>query len=479
MAAPLGYHPAMRNPHPFLWPRRLAPPLAALLALLPLLLAGPSAAAGRPAAGQGPRNVIFLIGDGMGPAAVTLLRECQEQPTHLDSLLVGVCRTYSSDSRVTDSAAAVTALACGIKTKNGMIGLDPLDQPAANLLEGARARGLATGLVATSRITHATPAGFAAHVPERAQEGEIAAQMLKHRVDVLLGGGRGFFLPADGGGKRADGRDLLREAGDAGYQVLGSRADFLKPLRTPLLGLFHPDHMTLEIDRDAAKEPSLAEMTSAALTLLKQDPDGFFVMIEGSRIDHAEHDNDAGATLREMRAFDDAVGEAVAFARRDRHTLVVVTADHETGGLAIGRQRDGQSIYAFHPEVLERVRVSGWKMTRLLRGGAPLDSVMKACAGLDSLGDVDRSLVTKALAEKGDGPLDHAVNEIVSRRALVGWTTYGHTGIDVGLYAFGPGAERFRGVREDTDVAWTIADLARFDLKGITKRLRAEAGEKH
>lgn len=456
---------------------------AAALALLALLVGvAPAGAAPRIAAtpvGSAPRNIIFLIGDGMGPAAITLLRECQEIPTHLDSLLVGVCRTYSADSRVTDSAAAVTALACGIKTKNTMIGLDPAGQPVANLLEGAQARGMATGLVATSRITHATPAGFAAHVPERARESDIAAQMLEHRVDVLLGGGRGFFLPADAGGRRADGRNLLEEAGRAGYNVVDSRAELLKPLRAPLLGLFNRDHLTLEIDRDPKEEPSLVEMTRAALDVLKRDPDGFFVMIEGSRIDHAEHDNDAGDTVREMRAFDDAVGAAVAFARRDGQTLVVVTADHETGGLTIGRMRDGQSIYEFHPEVLNGVRASGWKMAHLLRAGAPLDSVMRVCAGLDSLGEVDRALVTQALADHGDGNLAHAVNEIVSRRALVGWTTYGHTGIDVGLYAFGPGAERFRGVLEDTDVAWRIAALARFDLKGITARLREEKAGSH
>jgi len=438
------------------------------LALSALAAAPPAA----PRAAPRLRNVIFLIPDGMGPAAVTLLREYEGRPTHLDSLLVGVCRTYSADSKVTDSAAAVTALACGIKTNNRMIGLDPAGRPVANLLEAAQSRGLATGLVVTSRITHATPAGFAAHVPERNQEEQIAAQMLEHRIDVLLGGGREYFLPRSAGGKRLDDRNLVSAARAQGYQYVATAAELRGPLRRPLLGLFDDDHMTYEADRDPAAEPSLAEMTGKTLDLLATDPDGFFVMIEGSRIDHAEHDDDAGATRYEMQAFDAAVGAAVSFARRDGQTLVVATADHETGGLSLGRLRSGNSLYAYYPEVLRGVRASGWKMVQAIRTGASGDSVLRVWAGLDSLGDADRTLLAEGIAGD-DVSLDHNLNEIVSRRALIGWTTYGHTGIDVGLYAFGPGAELFRGVHDNTDVAGLIAGLMGFDLAGLTAKLRA------
>ena len=287
-----------------------------------------------------PRRVIFLIGDGMGANQAALARHRAVGAAgrlHLERLpITGLVRTYSASSSVTDSAAAVTALACGVKTDNGRIGVAPDGTAWQTLLEKARSKGFRTGLVATSTITHATPAGFAAHVESRGSEAEIAAQMLEAGVDVLLGGGRKYWLSKPNG-SRDDGRDLIKEAKAAGYQVLYNRDMLIGAAPGPVLGLFAEDAMTTY-----APEPSLAEMAEAAIGLLSAKPkDGivsdprFFMMIEGSQIDWASHANDADNTVRQTLLFDMAVKEAIDFACRDKHTLVLVTADHETGGLSL------------------------------------------------------------------------------------------------------------------------------------------------
>jgi len=246
-----------------------------------------------------PRNVVFMIADGFGPASEAMARGANGAPLALDGVLTGAVSTAATDSRVTDSAAGATAYACGLKTVNGAIAVTPAGLPCQTVLEAARDAGLATGLVATSRITHATPAAYAAHVPERADEGEIAAQMAAARVDVLFGGGGRFFVPEAAGGSRTDGRDLRRELLAQGAVVTTTRAGFDRLRAAPAVALLAPDHMAYEIDRDETDEPSLAEMAVKALDLLAASPAGrdrgFFLMVEGSRIDHAGHANDAAA----------------------------------------------------------------------------------------------------------------------------------------------------------------------------------------
>ncbi|MEO1727008.1 MAG: alkaline phosphatase, partial [Bacteroidota bacterium] len=225
---------------------RASPPAHSLLWLLVLLFAAPWASAqpAEPNAPPPPRNLIVLIPDGFGPTSQTMAREylheIEGRELVLDRILSGAVRTYASDSRVTDSAASATAYASGVKTYNGAIGLDATRAPVATILEAAEARGMATGLVATSRITHATPAAFAAHVPQRGMELDIAAQMLDQGIEVILGGGRPFFLPTDTNtdyaGRRDDGRDLVEEARERGYAVALDRAGFNAFSAIPLGG---------------------------------------------------------------------------------------------------------------------------------------------------------------------------------------------------------------------------------------------------
>ena len=450
-----------------------------LTALLALALGAPAAhAAAAPAdATARPRNVILMIPDGCGPAAITLARLVSGRPLVLDSLLVGAVETHSADSHVTDSAASGTAYATGVKTRNRVLGMDPDERPLGTLLEAAEARGLATGLVTTADLTDATPAAFVAHVAQRVLQDSIAVQMLQHHVDVLLGGDPSRWRPVSEGGRRRDRRDLIAEHRARGGIVVTTPAELAAVRGLPVLGLFGIglDPIALEIDRDTLREPSLAQMTAKALELLGPSPHGFFVMIEGGRIDDAGHDDDPAGVAREVLAYDRAVGLALAFARRDRRTLVVSVADHETGGLGLGRRVGRESPYVIRPEALLAARASVWRMSGdIVDGGDPV-TVAERGTGVSPLADDERAALLAAAAApdslRRSGVL-RALSEIESRRASVGWSTGGHTGVDVGLYAFGPGSERFRGLHENTDVAHLIAELLGLDLDAETARLR-------
>ncbi len=290
-----------------------------------------AAVEGRPA-GDVPANIVFLIGDGMGVGQVTAAM-IEYGSLHMERLPVGgLLTTFASNRLVTDSAASGTAFATGHKTYNGAISVSPDKEPLKTVLEYAEEQGMATGLVATCSITHATPAVFAAHVDSRQNEKEIARQMTASGVDVLFGGGWSFFLPnSEPGGARTDGVNLLDELRER-MPVALSVEEFRKlPDTDAAAALFYPGHPPSV----AYREPSLAEMTDRALEILSRDEDGFFVMIEGSQIDWAGHENDHDWLMDEMADFDEAVGVVMDFAETDGRTLVIVTADHETGAYSV------------------------------------------------------------------------------------------------------------------------------------------------
>ena len=385
-----------------------------------------------------PKNVVFMIADGFGPASATLGAGAKGAPLAFDSLLVGSVETAATDSRVTDSAASATAYACGIKTYNGAIAVDTTGAPCRTVLEAAEAAGLATGLVATSRITHATPAAFAAHVDSRADEAEIARQLPASGVDLLVGGGRATFT--------GEGNELLLAAlTDDGWAVAQTRAAFDVLDALPALALLAPSHLAYEVDRDETDQPSLAEMARAALDLLAGSPDGqergFFLMVEGSRIDHAGHANDPAAHLGDILAYDRAVAAVLDWARRDGNTLVVSTADHETGGLTLGR--DG--VYRWDPAPLLAATASFERMTERLAAGEDPAAVVREGLALEALPEGTAEAIAGAVASGDPYALGPVVRDLASEPAGIGWTTGGHTAVDVGLYAFGPGAELFHG----------------------------------
>jgi alkaline phosphatase len=283
------------------------------------------------------RNIIFCIGDGMGLGQIALARMKATGPDgalYMERMpVVGFFGTHSADALVTDSAAAGTALASGVKTNNGMLGMTPDGTEYQTILEAAQAKGMATGLVVTSTISHATPAAFASHVTSRKMQDKIAEQLIANKVNVLFGGGEEYFLPKSSGkSKRNDEKNLIEQAKEAGYTYIRTAKELRDVQHPHILGLFQLGPLTT-----VAPEPSLAELTTKAIDILNHAGKnyGFFLMVEGSQIDWACHDNDTARTIRQTLLFDQAVEAAIDFAIKDKHTLVVVTADHETGGLTI------------------------------------------------------------------------------------------------------------------------------------------------
>jgi alkaline phosphatase len=292
--------------------------------------------------------VILFIGDGMGAEqrkAGQWLSVGQSGQLIMDQLPVqGWSQTASADNPVTDSAAGATAISTGVKTKNGYIGVDPAGDPLSTILEIAHARGWSTGLITTVQIAHATPASFAAHVPDRNDMTTIAAQLLEEGVEVLLGGGEDEFLRTDQTGhypepgERTDGRDLVSEASVAGYTYVYDDSGFqaVNAAGTnQLLGLFADEGMLRPYS------PGLAAMTEKAIEILSADPEGFFLMVEGGQIDWAGHANEAALAMEDVLGLDDAVQVALDYRASHADTLVIVTADHETGGMSVGLTSTG------------------------------------------------------------------------------------------------------------------------------------------
>ena len=416
----------------------------------------------------GKRNLIFMVSDGMGPASLSLTRSWRQYESGLpiddilvlDQHLIGTSRTRSSSSLVTDSAAGATAFSCARKSYNGAISVTPDHEPCGTILEAAKKAGYLTGLVVTTRITDATPACFASHANRREFEDLIAEQEignypLGRQVDLLMGGGRCHFLPnTTDGSCRADDKNVVELAKKNGFNYIDSRkdldhlTDLGKSVELPLLALFADRDIPYEIDRIHAKEtyPSQAEMAKAALNALKaatKDSDkGFFIMIEGSRVDHAGHDNDPAAQVREVMAHDEAFAVVLDFLKNDdTEGVVVSTSDHETGGLSTAKQLHlTYPSYRWFPGVLANVTRSAqyvaadWK--KWLNGdGASANDVSKRryikldlaekWLGIKDTTDEEADAIINA---EPIWPPMYLFGEMVSRRAQIGWSSHGHSG---------------------------------------------------
>jgi alkaline phosphatase len=325
-----------------------------------------------------PKNVIMMIGDGMGVAHIYAGYTANGGHLFLDNFRqIGFSKTQSANNYITDSAAGGTALSTGQKTYNGAIGVNTDTVAIKTVLEMAEGKGLATGLVSTSAITHATPASYIAHQGSRGSYEDIAADFMKTDIDVFIGGGYKHFA------ERKDKRDLTKELQANGYQVLRNPEDIYKVKSGKLAGLTADEHN----DVFPKRQISLPLSTQTALNILNQNKKGFFIMIEGSQIDWGAHQNNTIYVVNEMLDFDRTIGKALEFAAKDGETLIVVTADHETGGLA-------------------------------LTGGDMKKGTVK---GAFSTGD--------------------------------------HTAVMVPVFAYGPGAENFAGIMENTDIPKKIMGL--------------------
>ncbi|MEC0093478.1 alkaline phosphatase [Paenibacillus macquariensis] len=406
------------------------------------------------------KNVIFLIGDGMGVPYTTAYRYIKDDPstpvmekTEFDKYLVGNQMTYPEDEHenITDSASAATAMSAGIKTYNAAIAVDNDHTEVKTVLEQAKEQGKATGLVATSEITHATPAAFGAHDINRKNMDAIADdyydQMIngKHKVDVLLGGGLSNFVRKD--------RNLPELFKKDGYSYVTDRESLLKDTNNQVLGLFAAGGLDKAIDRDQ-NTPSLEDMTNAAINRLNKDKDGFFLMIEGSQIDWAGHDNDVVAAMSEMQDFEKAFKAAIDFAKKDENTLVVATADHSTGGMSVA----ANGKYNFDPDAIKAAKRTPDFIAKEIAAGANVEDTLKKYIALE-LSAAEIKSVQDASVSKDQSKIDTAIEAIFNERSNTGWTTGGHTGEDVPVYAFGPQKEKFSGLIDNTDNAKIIFDL--------------------
>ena len=351
------------------------------------------------------QSAVFFIGDGMGPQIVSIVKLYAERSLGRNLNMVelantgftGYMTTHPEDKLVTDSAASGTALATGQRTNNGMVGVTPDGEAVANLFEVAVKQGKAVGVVTTTSVTDATPAAFLAHASSRKMHFDIARQIVASDASVVLGGGWWFFMPPDRGG-REDGLDLTEEARLKGFDAVFERDHMIASNEERLLGLFAGDVLPYERVRDKNKVPSLAEMTAKALEMLSRDPDGFVLVVEGGRIDHAEHENSISDAVMDFLAFDDAIGEGMKYQQSDSTITLVVSADHDCGGPAI--------------------TAAGY--------------------GYPSYNQVDK------IADEGC--------------RFIKWVSGDHTGTMVPVFARGPGAHRFSGIQSNTELHDDIAE---------------------
>lgn len=441
---------------------------AVLAALAAMTLSGAAHAAGEA------KNVIFFLGDGMGATTVTAARIYKYGETGMLNMekleRTARIKTFSNDAQTTDSAPSMSAYMTGVKMNNEVIsmssntvavapGADSAGNktvnkcvsgngaPVATLLELAKARGKAVGSVTTTEVTHATPAATYAHICHRDAQYDIAAQAvpggtgynsaLGDGLNVLFGGGANHFTPFNASSNpkgRADGRNLVEEMKAKGYAYVANKADFdaLSATSDKVLGLFTTSsHMSYELDRDPTKQPSLAEMTAKSIDILSRDPDGYFLMVEGGRIDHALHGTNAKRVMEDTIAFDDAIKTALAKVDLN-NTLIVVTADHDHTMVINGYAKKGNPIL---------------DISRSYRDGQ---------ANKDADGNTYTTLVF------GNGPNRPSVRTSLDSATALGnnylqetavrLDSETHGGADVMLMATGAGATRFKGTLDNTRV---------------------------
>lgn len=423
------------------------------------------------------KNVILFIGDGMGISTITAARIYDGQKrgeTGEENSLsfehfpnVALVKTYNTNAQVPDSAGTASAMHTGVKTRIGVLGIGPeaekgvckdaLAYPLPLLGEQAKARGLALGIVTTTRITHATPASVYARSADRDWESDtsipadqqgqgckdIALQLAEARFDVALGGGTAMFYGKQGGGRRADPAADLPSAWAAknGGVVVKSAAELAAaPMDKPVLGLFHPSHMSFMAERKPdSTEPTLTDMTAQAIARLTADPDGFYLMVEGGRIDHAHHGGQAGYALEETVEFARAVQWAVDHTD-PAETLILVTADHSHVLTIAGYPRRGNDILGLVVPPKGSGEDGGDGESPLMAADGKPYTTLGYANGPGALAG-ERMLPQTGLAAR--------------QQATVPTGAETHAGEDVALFATGPGADRVRGVIEQ-NLIYTI-----------------------
>lgn len=409
-----------------------------------------------------PKNIIMVVADGMGPAFVSAYRYYMDNPdteivetTIFDDILVGTSRTYphKESGVVTDSAASATAMATGVKSYNGAIGVDVNKQALETVLQRAHKLGLKTGLAVTSHIVHATPAAYMVANEARSNYAQIADSFYddridgEHLADIMLGAGWGHFIRED--------RNLVELFKADGYQYIDdySQLSSIKP-SVPVLGLFGDDSLPWALDD--VDPLRLTSLTKAIVPYMDEDTldSGYFLLLEASQIDWAGHGNDIASAMAEMHDLAKTMEYLVAHVAKNPDTLVVLTADHSTGGLTIGANGD----YRWDPSFLKGFKKSISSMAAEINEQANKGAYVSDMFGfaltqaeIDSLDVINKDMKSRAIQS--------VLKAIVDARTNTGWTTSGHTGVDVDVFAFGASAKRFEGNQNNTDLADKIFDL--------------------
>lgn len=449
------------------------------------------------------KYIFYFIGDGMGKGHTELSEEFLKYALDDNNALLSLntlnvnttVATNSANAEVTDSAAAATALATGVKTNNAMVGLSPEGEVLTTLLEAVQAKGYSTGIITTARITHATPACFYAHNSHRENEDEIATELLDSNIDFIAGGGLCYFLPAeipenfqnlphdireiDVYSQRTDDVNLINKFADKGYEMFigpdGATEffDFDPKAGDKVFATFTYNNFPYEIDRVGGNTqfPSLSDLTRQATRLLSTDEEGFFLMVEGGRIDHASHNNDALGVIYDTLAFDNAVAVALDFyAAHPDETIIIVTADHETGGLEL--QSDAnykeafnsvEGVYASYEDELAPLYYSTDNKEDYLNKLNALGLKLTENELLELATIYDESALIYYSENELKTATSLALNRILNTRLGVSWTTYDHTADVVTLGVTGVFEQHFSSAKENIDNANILADILQVD----------------
>lgn len=431
------------------------------------------------------KNIIIMIPDGQSVSDTTLARWYKGgEALAVDELACGLVRTYSSDAPIADSAPAGTAYATGFKSHTGFVGvlpdentmpgMEPLAEedrrkPVASILEAAQMLGKGTGVIATSEIMHATPADFSAHYPSRKNYDSLSEQIVYQDIDVILGAGEYYLMPEG----RGDGENLVDEIKNMGYDYITTPEEMENTTSSRIWGMFAPKDLAYEMDRDPSEQPSLAEMTAKAIDVLSENENGFFLLVEGSKVDWASHANDPIGIISDTLAYDDAVKVAVDFAKEDGNTVVISVTDHGNGGMTIGSKAtdndyDKRKLEEFIAP-LKKASKTGEGVEKLFNEDmSNIVEVMEEYYGITDLTEEEIEAIKNTKA----GSMNYTVGPMISERANIGWTTNGHTGEDVPLYIYAPeGCKKLGGLVENTDIANYMAELFGISLAETTSKL--------
>jgi alkaline phosphatase len=450
---------------------------------LPGLAAAQAASAGAPA----PRFIFLFLADGAGIPHMEITRQ-YSRVIHNTGLIIsdkimkegttGLMTTHAADALSTDSAAAATALACGCKAKLGAVGMCADGTVPRTAIEIAQAIGLRVGLVTNAAIYDASPAAFVTHGPNRRDYRAIIERYLEVAPDVLMGGGRDQFLPkGQPGSRRTDDKDMIAAFTRKGYSYITDKQQLEQTRGGKVLGLFSRADMNFELDRDPLIEPSIYDMTQTAIRLLEQEnQNGFFLFVESENVDSAAHLSDIASVIRDYREFDRAVGLAFEFYRKyPRETLIIVTSDHETGGLgftaalrhldvpgpdnrlAAAGEEELRAIHSISISLRKASQILGPKPTP-----AAVDQLMTEHFSRFTLApDIKESIVkrrplTRTLYVDLNA---NALGMMVANNTQAYWQTAAHTNHPVFIAAIGSGAERFKGYQDNVDFGKSLRGL--------------------